>query len=804
MSNSKTVYNDFVRANLPEYIRYDSVRNQYVTVNGKRFVTYKEAKWYTDYIIKNGSIIDRAIGFNIPQTIADFSDDTFTSANKSLGPELVTNGTFDSDLTGWSDISTGTGTAVFDDGTALLTTVDTFNRGILTQAVTTIAGSVYQCSIELTQDNGNTYSRIGTTPNGSEIYTFPNPPVGVQTITFVATGTTTYITLNVSSGSINFDNISVREIVSYSPASTTAESLLTHTRSGNAVQVADDGTLQWAGHNLLKYSEDFSNAAWTKVRADTLAIDATGPDGETSAVTLVDNGATGVGAVYLRQACTVSTSSKHTFSIWAKEDQLDGLRIQLENFTTPASGTEVYYNLSAGTVGTTDAGFDSATIEDFGNGWYLCSCTFTTNASDTTGDIFVAVSDSAEEAAVDLDGTSSILIYGAHLCRSDLGGMADIPTSYRGLSSSSTYLPTTSSARYLPRVDNHIWDGSSWVKRCLVEPQSTNLVTYSEDFTDASWGKLELGVSGEIFTPTTASSLHSLTRTVTGIGSDTYTVFFDVEKNGYDWVGIFITHDFSNTIYCAYNLAAGSKNTPTVTGTTTGDSKIVELGGGIYRCVLTITTTGLSNPYIFLQPLAGSATSRSTYTGDGTSGIKVYRAQLEASSVPTSYIPTAGAQVTRPADALSIDSTLLPYDSTAMTIAMDGDYTAAENSQVFFYEWQEDANNRIFAVGDDTAPENENFRFLQAASGVFDEPSAGSGFTSGVNVPFNIASRHTSSDINGAVDGTALTANTTVTALPDLSATDFQIAPTGVVNIKSLRILGGYGATDAELEAATT
>jgi hypothetical protein len=96
-------------------------------------------------------------------------------------------------------------------------------------------------------------------------------------------------------------------------------------------------------------------------------------------------------------------------------------------------------------------------------------------------------------------------------------------------------------------------------------------------------------------------------------------------------------------------------------------------------------------------------------------------------------------------------------------------------------------------------------QFRQRESGTTDAvQSAVSYFSPGTNVPFNIASRHTSSDINGAADGTALTANTTPTALPDLSATDFEIAPTGVINIKSLRILGGYGATDAELEAATT
>jgi hypothetical protein len=143
-----------------------------------------------------------------------------------------------------------------------------------------------------------------------------------------------------------------------------------------------------------------------------------------------------------------------------------------------------------------------------------------------------------------------------------------------------------------------------------------------------------------------------------------------------------------------------------------------------------------------------------------------------------------------------------------MTIALEGEMTYADTGsqlEVTLSRWRFDGNNQVFQFIDtrDTATGLVTFR--SAESGVFDDVnSSPTTYSPGINVPFNIASRHTSSDINGAVDGTALTANTTPIALPDLSATDFQIAYTGVVNIKSLRILGGYGATDAELEAATS
>lgn len=520
MSNSKTVYNDFVRANLPEYIRYDSVRNQYVTANGKRFVTYNEAKWYTDYIIKNGSIIDRAIGNNIPQVIAEFDTDTFTSANKNLGPELVTNGTFDTDSDWLFSFDWGiSGGQASSNGT---TSSNIYQTGV------TETGKLYQVSVDVLQNDGSCTLRTNTSATviGDVITT-----TGTFTFVFVAVGDRIDFRSGFNTADVIIDNFSVREVVSYSPASTTAENLLTHTRAGTATYTDSTGTLQTAASGVL-------------------------------------------------------------------------------------------------------------------------------------------------------------------------------------------------------RKDNHIWDGSSWVKRCLVEPQSTNLLLNSDT----------LSTQGV----TVTAALHTLHFTGTG----------------------------------TVTLSGASTAGPLV-GTGTGEQNRVSLQFTPTAGTLTLTVTGT-----------------------------VSNAQLET-GVQTSYIPTAGAQVTRPADALSIDSTLLPYDSTAMTIALDGEMTYADTNAIgnptFFY-WgaTSTANERIRVLMDTRSTDTGQVIFEQVIGGSpISVSSSGSAYSPDLNVPFNIASRHTSSDLNGAVDGTALTANTTPTTLPDLSATDFQIAPTGVINIKSLRVLGGYGATDAELEAAT-
>jgi hypothetical protein len=94
--------------------------------------------------------------------------------------------------------------------------------------------------------------------------------------------------------------------------------------------------------------------------------------------------------------------------------------------------------------------------------------------------------------------------------------------------------------------------------------------------------------------------------------------------------------------------------------------------------------------------------------------------------------------------------------------------------------------------------------FLQRDAGTSDfTASPADTYSPGINVPFNIASRHGSTFINGAVDGTALTADTTPVALPDLSATDLELGYDFMGTIKTFRIWAD-DIGDAGLEASTT
>ena len=133
--------------------------------------------------------------------------------------ELVTNGTFDTDISGWTDPTDGRSTASFASGKMRITN-DTNGYGYAYQILSLTVGKTYTVSWDVSVVGTLRSTRVfwgnaeGTTSGGGAS---PAAAVtGTQSITFVAQAATTYFSVQLFTSSVgptvqmDFDNISVK------------------------------------------------------------------------------------------------------------------------------------------------------------------------------------------------------------------------------------------------------------------------------------------------------------------------------------------------------------------------------------------------------------------------------------------------------------------------------------------------------------------------------------------------------------------------------------------------------------------
>ena len=203
-----------------------------------------------------------------------------------------------------------------------------------------------------------------------------------------------------------------------------------------------------------------------------------------------------------------------------------------------------------------------------------------------------------------------------------------------------------------PRID--FTDNTSG--HLLLEPSRTNLVTYSEDFSDSSWIKsgpsltYNQGTSpdGENnatkMIPSTSSTSQDIFATVTASGSTAYTRSFFAKADGYNWIYI-QQYDGSTNRGAWFDLSTGSLGN-TETNIT---SSIENYGNGWYKCSVTFTTqSGATSERAQIRVVGSNGAT--TFAGNGTDGVLIWGAMVEQGSYATSYIPTEGSSVTRSAE----------------------------------------------------------------------------------------------------------------------------------------------------------
>lgn len=205
--------------------------------------------------------------------------------------------------------------------------------------------------------------------------------------------------------------------------------------------------------NLLTYSEQFDNAAWTKGRATIVSNATIAPDGTLTADRIVDNTVSGTHRAF--QAISKAASAlTYTASCYFKAAELSYAQIRVAE-TGETNGAGAVINLATGQALGTYGAFTSmsAVSTSVGNGWYRLEFTFTT-LTDTSLTFYVntATGGTLGSPAYVGTGYSGVYIWGAQL---EAGSFA------------TSYIPTTS-ATVTRAADSASMTGtnfSSWFRQ---------------------------------------------------------------------------------------------------------------------------------------------------------------------------------------------------------------------------------------------------------------------------------------------------------------------------------------------------
>ena len=262
-------------------------------------------------------------------SLIDFTRASYGTALRpiSYGDELVTNGTFDTDISGWSQERSANVTVA--NGIATHNPVAGINS--LVQGLDLTVGKLYLASITITESTQLSSATFQTTPN-SDGTSFASVNLSITSTgsyskVFIATANDAYLTVNAGDNdSYSFDNISVREVLFDQPNGTLT--LFNHPTNIPRIEYDADGNrlgllVEETRTNLITYSEDFSNAAWSGYyQKPTFVTGQLAPDGSytamkwnTSTTTGSGSGAAG-GLVFGQGQATAGVT--YTASVWLK------------------------------------------------------------------------------------------------------------------------------------------------------------------------------------------------------------------------------------------------------------------------------------------------------------------------------------------------------------------------------------------------------------------------------------------------------------------------------------------------------
>ena len=635
---------------------------------------------------------------------------------QSLGSEKIVNGDFATNLNNWVAYS-NTLISWESEGYALLN-----------------SDNNYWCKIKQSNvfEIGKTYKVILTAKSNRTDLNFHNSPITgsfsqadtFETFDQYYTATTTDFLFgyaNAGSSTITIDNVSVKEVL---------DGDFQFTRNSSATRVSSQGLIedvQILSSNLVS-NGDFSQEGSEEVTNGDFSngVNNWAQGSEVSSFTVTNGIATIQGnasSFNTRISQSISVTIGKTYKITGeiKSNDAGDYRVRLFNgsylditngnnsefqtftyYHNATTSTAILYLSSYYSNGSADFSIDNVSVKEVGQDWTLGSgWSIGEDKAIATG----ASNSNLEQVGLTITNTKKYKIsftvdnYTSGAVRPMLGAVGAVAGTY--VSENGTFTETlTANNNFdrivfrtsgsgtslsvsnisvieitddtnLPRIDYTGGEGH-W----LFEPQSTNVIPYSEDF--SQWGLSNTTVSANsLISPNgtqnaskivenNSNSNFQFFKNASVTNGTTYTISI-FAKSSERYLQLKASTGFTSS-YANFDLINGTL------GTNGGNltPRITDYGNDWYKCSVTYDATSTTNALFVWHIVNSSSASRGqAYQGDGLSGVFVWGAQVEASSYPTSYIPTNGSTVTRLADAATGSGSSDLINSTEGTLYLE-------------------------------------------------------------------------------------------------------------------------------------
>lgn len=535
-----------------------------------------------------------------------------------------------------------------------------------------------------------------------------------------------------------------KEDVVYSAIPTNGNGDLSFTRASNGTRINSAGLGEVCPWNLATYSEQFTNAIYTPKNGTFTDNFAVAPNGTTTAAKFEATDSD----PYIYQSFN-GTNQVYTATCYVK-----------------ATGTAIGKNCSIRI--SSSAVFTVMTGE-----WQQLTITANINGNVNVG---VEAPESATSGEI-------VYIWGFQI---NVGSTAK------------PYFPTTDRLN-VPRLTYQ--NGGGGCPSLLLEKQSTNLVTYSEQFDDAIWTKYQGGTitANSVTSPDGTQNADTLTvasgqvysgiyQSVSG-SSDVYTISVFAKYNTKRWLFIF---DASASAQGWFDIQNG------VLGTIpSGHTGTIEnFGNGWYRCTFKKNTA--VTPAFFQIGLVDSD-GFSTPTSNGSAYL--WGAQLEASSYATSLINTTSSSATRVADACFKTGISSLIGQTQGTLFVDSVLTHSTTNNEYLIQVSESGSNRFFIYREGNSNKLGCF-VLIGSTQIYTQLTSGA-ITGRVKAAFAYQSGSFAFYVNGTQVGTSAATFSTPPTMGRLDIDSNAGAENGYYNYNEA-IIFPTRITNAELASLTT